>query len=478
MSASLSGRYRAVFRAAWAQRAALAGPRRLADEAAFLPAALSLQDTPVHPAPRLLAYAIMALFILALAWALLASVDIVAVAPGRIVVGERTKLVQPLERSVVTRVLVQDGDHVRAGQALIELDATLAGADRASAQEQFRAMTSELLRAQSLQAALQPVQPQAGEGPAPAPGISARFPDAWSASDSATAAAQLQAEWNDVRARLDKFVAELGRRNAEAATAGELVTKLESTLPMARTRERDFQRLVDQGYVSSHATQDKTRERVELERDLATAQARLAEARAAGRETENARSAYLAELRRNLHERQAQAELRRQHAVQEQVKAAQRERLNTLLAPVSGVVQQLAVHTSGGVVTEAQVLLVVVPDGAEVTAEVALENKDIGFVHAGQSAEVKLETFPYTRYGTVAAIVSRVSADAVMDEKRGAVFPATLALQARHLDIDGKAIRLAPGMSLSAEIKTGQRRVIDFVLAPVQRARSESLRER
>src|SRR4051812_28639269 len=104
----LLARYRAVFKAAWAARHELAGPRRMVDEAAFLPAALSLQETPVHPAPRRLAYVLMALFALALAWSILGEVDIVAVAPGRIVVSERTKVIQPLERSVIKRVLVRD----------------------------------------------------------------------------------------------------------------------------------------------------------------------------------------------------------------------------------------------------------------------------------------------------------------------------------------------------------------------------------
>ena len=107
-----------------------------------------------------------------------------------------------------------------------------------------------------------------------------------------------------------------------------------------------------------------------------------------------------------------------------------------------------------------------------------MENKDVGFVNVGQTAEIKLETFPYTRYGTVGATVSRVSADAVNDEKRGALFPATLTLAAMQIDVDGKPIRLSPGMNLTAEIKTGQRRVIEFLLSPVQRAGNESLRER
>jgi hemolysin D len=130
------------------------------------------------------------------------------------------------------------------------------------------------------------------------------------------------------------------------------------------------------------------------------------------------------------------------------------------------------------VVTPAQPLMVIVPEDAAVTAEVVLDNKDIGFVHEGQAAEVKLETFTYTRYGTVPATVKSVSADAVNDEKKGAVFTVTLALGQDRLDVDGKPIKLAPGMNLTAEIKTGQRRVIEVLLSPLQRRVGESLRER
>lgn len=140
--------------------------------------------------------------------------------------------------------------------------------------------------------------------------------------------------------------------------------------------------------------------------------------------------------------------------------------------------QQLATHTEGGVVTEAQPLMVIVPDSASVSAEVTLENKDIGFVAPGQEAAIKLETFPFTRYGTVKATVEKVTQDAVTDEKRGAIFPATLKLAQTSIDVDGKQIRLAPGMNVTAEIKTGQRRVVDFLLSPIQRVSNESLRER
>ncbi|QAZ40906.1 HlyD family type I secretion periplasmic adaptor subunit [Methylibium sp. Pch-M] len=468
--------YRAMFRAAWERRHELAGPKRLAGEAAFLPAALSLQETPAHPAPRRLVIAVCALFVIALAWSVLGQVDIVAVAPGRIVVGERTKTLQPLEAGVVKRVLVKDGDTVQASQVLVELDATNAAADQASVQEQWASAASEELRTIALLSALHtnraPTLP-----PSPAPAGEGRG-EGGILPKQTSITTQLHAEWQDITARLAKLAAERARREAELATVRALIAKLEATLPIAQQREADFRRLTEQGFVSSHASQDRTRERVEQEGDLVTQRARLTEAKAALQEAEQARAAYLAETQRALSERQAQAALKREQLTQERSKTEQRSRLTQLSAPVAGTVQQVAVHTEGGVVTPAQVLMVIVPKDAEVTAEVVIDNKDIGFVNAGQAAAIKLETFPFTRYGTVEATVKSVTADAVSDEKRGAIFPATLSLNQSSIDIDGKRIALSPGMNLTAEIKTGRRRVIEYLLSPVQRHVAESMKER
>jgi hemolysin D len=468
--ADLLARYAAVFKAAWQQRHELAGPRRLADEQAFLPAALSLQETPVHPAPRRTALVICALLVIALVWAILGRIDIVAVAQGRIIVSQRSKLVQPLEISVVTAIHVKDGDRVAPGQLLIELDATAPQADHNRVQQERAAAQGEVLRTQALLQALATGRvPQWPAGPQPA---------LQDAAHQATQRALLQTEWADITAQLARLQAEMQFRQAEGATAAQMVHKLQTTLPLARQREQDIQRLSEQGFVAGHAGQDRTRERIELEQDLATAQARLAETQAAQAQAQQAQVAYRAETRRTLQDRLSQASLKAGQLGEESAKTTQRTQLTRLTAPVAGAVQQLAVHTAGGVVTPAQVLLVLVPDNAEVTADVVLENKDVGFVREGQEATIKLETFPFTRYGTVTARVTAITADAVMDEKRGAIFPATLRLEKAELDIDGRTIRLAPGMNLTAEIKTGKRRVIDYLLSPVQQSMSESMGER
>ena len=471
-------RYRRIFAAVWAMRDELAGPRLEREEAAFLPAALSLQLTPVHPAPRRFALAICALFAIAVTWACFGQIDIVATAPGRIVVSDGSKTVQPLEASVVKAIYVKDGDHVQAGQALIDLDATDSRADGKRAGSDRLAAISEILRTKALLEALR-------TGRAPALG-EAPHDEGWTSADRADAQTQLHTEWDDITAKVAKLEAEATHRQAEISTVDEQIDKLRATLPMARLRESDFKSLSEQGYVGAHDTQDRTRERVEMERDLATTQARRTEAEAALRESQSELASFRSETGRTVRERQAQAELKRAESSQDVAKSTQHVQLAHLVSPVAGTVQQLAVHTAGGVVTPAQVLLMVIPDRAQVTAEVELENKDVGFVREGQRAAIKLETFPFTRYGTMEATVSTLSADAVVDDKRAkdpsgqspAFFAARLTLARGDIDVDGRMIHLTPGMNVTAEIKTGQRRVIDFLISPLKQHLNESGRER
>ncbi len=496
--ADLLRHYKAVFQAAWQHRHELAGPARLADEAAFLPAALSLQATPPHPAPRRAIWAICALFTIVLTWACFGQVDIVAVAPGRIVVSEGTKLIQPLEASVVKAIRVQDGDKVKAGQVLIELDPTTAAADNTRVTQERAGALSEAWRTQALLDALDKhnkrnTKPQ---GKAPElPPEATRADSELSATELRLARNQLDAEWQNIQAQQAKLQADIDTKKADLETVREQVAKLKATLPMAQKREDDFAKLAKEGFVAQHAGEDRTRARVEMEQDLAAYRARREETKAEITQAEQTLLAFKADTLKTLNERHAKADLQARQLVAEGAKASQREKLTTLTAPVDGTVQQLAVHTTGGVVTPAQVLLVVVPDQAQVTAEVTLENKDVGFVSLGQEAEIKLETFPYTRYGTVPAKVTTITADAVMQDPAkaaaqqnkegerapapgGAVFPATLTLAQNTINVDGKPIRLTPGMNVTAEIKTGKRRVIEYLLSPVQSYAKESLRER
>ncbi|MEZ5588524.1 MAG: HlyD family type I secretion periplasmic adaptor subunit [Sedimenticolaceae bacterium] len=163
---------------------------------------------------------------------------------------------------------------------------------------------------------------------------------------------------------------------------------------------------------------------------------------------------------------------------QERIKAETRITAQTITAPVKGVVQQLAVHSVGAIVTPAQQLMVIVPARGTMEVEAVLENKDIGFVEVGQQAEVKIDTFPFTKYGTIAGEVVGLSSDAVADDRMGLVYKMRVAMKRSSVEVNGKHVDLQPGMAVAVEAKTGTRRIMEFFLSPLLRYAKESARER
>ncbi|MBI5329948.1 MAG: HlyD family type I secretion periplasmic adaptor subunit [Betaproteobacteria bacterium] len=460
-------RYVRVTRLAWGERAAHEGPRLEPHEAEFLPAALALRDSPIHPAPRVLAWVLLSLIGVTLVWSIFGQIDIVATAQGKFIPDDRSKVVQPMETAVVRAIHVRDGQVVKAGELLIELDATETRAENIRVGEAHLASRLESARAQALLEAIRLESPP-------------RLSPLESVDSLRLAAEQrlLEGEYGALSARLAQFDAQILRREAELRAVDEMVAKLRETLPIVQARAQDYQRLLNENFVSRHGWLEKEQARIEQERDLAAQREKQTELRTAIQETRRERAALVAETRRatldRLHEAQKQAAT----LSQDQVKAANRDRLTRLMAPVSGVVQQLAVHTVGGVVTPAQPLLVIVPEENPLEVEAFVQNKDIGFVRVGQPAEVKVETFPFTKYGALPGVITQISSDAIQDEKMGLVYAARVKPERTSLEVDGKRVRLSPGMAVTAEIKTGQRRAIEFFLTPLLQYQQESLRER
>lgn len=212
--------------------------------------------------------------------------------------------------------------------------------------------------------------------------------------------------------------------------------------------------------------------------NLATAEARAVEIAAGRASLVQSRARAEEEFDRDRFNELVAAEGRMETLTQDLAKAERRDGERSITAPVDGTVQQLALHTIGGVVQPAQELMVIVPDDSGLEIEATILNKDIGFVEEGQDATIKLEAFPFTRYGTLDGKVATVSRDAVQDEKRGLLFTARIAVPDARLQVDGKLLPLLPGMLASVEIKTGSRTLMEYVLSPVMTATDEAGRER
>jgi hemolysin D len=460
-------RYGAVFRHAWRERKNLDSRPRLPHEAQFLPAALELQETPVSPAPRIAMWLILCFALIALLWAIFGHIDVVATAHGKIVPNDRSKIIQPIETATVKAIKVSDGQAVKAGDVLIELDATTATADSARLGNDLTTVRLQSARARAMLTAIASGKPPMLE----------RMPD-METGRLAREQRILEGQYGEYQARLARIDADVAKREAELASTREIVRKLEQTAPIARQRAQDFKDLVEKNFISKHGYLEKEQARIEQEGDLAMQRSRLKELAASLLEARSQRAALVAETRRIALDSLNEADQKATGFGNELVKAESRGKLMTLTAPVDGTVQQLAVHTVGGVVTPAQPLMVIVPKDNPIEVEAFVENKDIGFVNPGQEAVVKIETFPFTKYGTIEAKVTHVSNDAVSDEKRGLIFPARVILARATIQVENKTVNLSPGMAVTVEVKTAQRRVIEYFLSPLMQYKDESLRER
>jgi hemolysin D len=460
-------RYTAIFKSVWAVREQLDPPVRKQDELAFLPAQLELIETPVSPLPKYTVRIIMLIFVVALLWSLIGKLDIVAVAGGKTVPGSRTKIIQPLESGVVKGIYVKDGQHVEANQLLIELDATGTAADAQKASDALSSAGGSQARYQSVLIALD-------TGQAPKPFTIAGADKNLIETENRLA----RSEYSSFIAKRSAQSSALSQRQAELATTRTLITTLEQTAAIARTRVKEVEPLVAKKYLSQQDFLQLKQASIEAEQNLATQRSRIAELQAAIASQRQEGDALNADFRRQLNDglRQASEQVAQYGA--DASKAQRRDDLMQLRAPVAGTVQQLAIHTVGGVVTPAQPLLAVVPDGEALEVEAMVLNKDIGFVKEGQSATIKIESFPYTRYGYLEGIVESVSHDAMQDENLGLVYQARVRLNKNTLMIDGTKVNLSSGMALSVEIKTGKRRVITYLLSPLQQHTEEAMRER
>lgn len=440
-----------------------------------------LRDGPPRLALRAILWSLLALVFGGLAWAMLARLDIIASAGGKLVPTSHVKIVQPAESGVVEEIMVRDGSRVRAGQVLARMNATMATADLNTVRAELTRRRLELRR---IDAELDggPLLREPGDDPAHFAALLAQFD------------ANRQAQ----RDALDQEAAVVERARADLAASKAQREKLASVLPAYREQDSAFTQLYKDGFAGRLMQLDKQRELIEKERDLATQGHTIAASRAAiaqsQRRLAQLRSAYAQRLQAERTEAQAQVA----RLEQDLAKATRRGELLELRAPQDGVVKDLATHTAGAVLQPGTVLMNLVPDADPLQAEVWVANADIGFVGVGQKTMLKLAAYPFQRYGLIEGRVMHVSADATEPARAGSggvaadvasggstpsadtgpAFKVLVGLDRQVLEGAGQSLRLAPGMAVSAEIHQGTRSVLEYLLSPVQRVAHDAGRER
>ncbi len=463
-------RHYRVWLTAWRHRKKMNHTRYSREALEFLPAALEIHQSPPSPLGRLIAWTIMVFLIIAVLWACYGRVDIVAVSHGKIIPAGKSKVIQPLEIGKVIIVHVEEGQAVERGDLLLELDSTTHQADKERVNTELLSTQVGLARIHALLKAL--------DSKSSDPEMFFEAPNVMAQTILNTQKKLLNNQYAEHRARDATLLNEITRKQAEHAVIHENIKKLEDILPIVTQRAESHRKLSIDHLVAKNEYLSLEQDRIEKVQDLAALKSKATETNLAIKQAESQRQSLLAEFRKQLYAEQAELEIRGAAQEKELIKAKTRTGLQHIRSPVDGVVQQLAVHTVGAVVTPAQPLMVIVPNNRQLEIEAWIQNKDIGFVSEGQRAEIKIEAFPFTKYGTIDGELLNISNDAVENEQFGWVFTSRVSIENTTIDIGDKRINLTPGMSVSLEVKTGKRRIIEFFLSPLLRYANESVKER
>ena len=464
------------------------------DEREFLPAALEIIETPASPIGRGTALVICAAAVFAIGWSAVGKVDVIVSTPGQIVPVGRSKIVQPLEAGIVQAILVADGQMVRQGQPLIRLNLTVAKANQERAASEL--LQAELDRSRfsglSLTTDNPPKPPllinvPANATPAQVTAVSSRMLAA--AAAEASKITDLDQQIAEKRGDIAQAQAEIARVNAEWPYLSQVAT-MRTRLYRAQVGTKLDWLRAEQALAETGPSLAKARS----EEESATASVSALQA-----ERASTMAAYREKTLQSLEKSVQDVD----QFSEELAKADQAVHLDTLRAPITGTVQQLAVHTIGGVVTPAEQLMVVVPANPRLMMQGEVSNEDIGTVHVGQTVQVKISTFDFTRYGTIKGKVLNISQDAqvngadqslpqtgtdmassvgkhqndLVPQRHFPGYTVEIALEHTTITTDHGPQLLEPGMAVTADIKTGRRTIFSYLLSPLEETAQGSLRK-
>jgi hemolysin D len=484
----------------------------------FLPAALEILETPPPPLPIALMATISACALAALIWAYFGRLDVHATAPGKIEPAGYAKVIEPLDPGKIAAIHVEKGQTVHAGELLLELDPAEANADVLNAQNALNANMAEIARRRYAIDAV-----RADETPVVTDKNDIATGSDFDTVENLASHAESKIVWDDAlpeqfRLREGSVLrADLGQlsdalKALDRQMAEKLATQKRLNMSIAfqnklmdtlNQRVSTRQQAIDLNVGTKIDLYNAKEELEKSQASLASDQGQLIETDAAIRSVRSEKAKTVSQFIADNENKLAEAARKGDEARQELAKAESKLAHTRLYAPTAGVVQQLAVTTVGQVVTTGQQLIVLTPIGGTLQVEALVANLDIGFIKPGQNAVIKVDAFPFTRFGALQGKVVNVASAAIaeQDAKRALanatatanvgpeaptapgqpesfVFPVVVSLDETAMKVDNATIPLTPGMTVTVEIRTDSRRIIDYLLSPLARIGSEALRER
>lgn len=427
----------------------------------FLPSKMELLEKPSPFLSHLILKVIYASIIIAFLVCYFGSVDIVAVSQGKVIPTGNVKIIQPLNQSIISKIHVKEGLFVKKGDLLVSLDAIDWQKDLEIYQRQKTEKEIEIDRLSAIVKDL------------PFTYKEEYIKDIYLREKNI-----FESELIEYKSTVQSFTESIEQAVEDVKRQGFMIKSIESKMPYLKEKHDIYVNLLKEKIASKSQAYNFIEEYVETSQRLEALKKEKLQLINNKESVEQQKQSKISEFKKTKYMELNKAKSELSQLLKQIEKLTQKSNQQDLVSPIDGKVTQLTIHTVGGVVSPAQELMKIVPLNKDLYAEVMLENKDIGFILLDQDVNVKLDAFPFTKYGLITGKVVDISQDAIVDEKKGLLFKAKIKLDRQYVRVNQNNINLIPGMSLSAEIKTGQRKLIEFFLSPVMQHIDESMRER
>ena len=419
------------------------------DSHEFLPLLSEIEETPINPAGRTTFWIIVCLIFFTILWLFFAQVDIVVTARGKIIPDGEIKIIQPLETGVIKDILVKEGDYVRKGQTLIEIDSSLTKPELEALEKNLKQIKT---MAERLDAA-------AGES--------------FFETASPTQKKLYQSELSDLQNQLNIKNQEISQIASQINSAKSEKENYQKLLNLNLDKERRMLEVSD--IIASNELDRVRSENMNYRTNISTLNQKINELMHRQKQVADEKNYIKSNFKTQHLNQLSDVELKETSLESDIEKIKFRDRRQSITSPVDGYVNTLLVHTIGGVVTPAKEIISIVPVNTPLCAKVSVLNKDIGFVKEKMPVQIKIDTFDFQKYGMIEGVVKKVSKDSVEDKNQGLVYDVFITPVSKTLIVDGKEQSITTGMSLSAEIKTGKRRIIEFFIYPIIKYWSEAV---
>lgn len=440
-----------------------------ADEMSFSPSMIRLQQRPPAIGAQLMLILICMMFGAFVLWASMGHINILVSGYGKIETVSHLTRIQPVTVGKISRLLVEEGEHVSAGQLLVELDSTEYDVDRAHLERKIAYQELVLARLTLTDAAIT----QERKNKEKLTGSMQIDPGFIEHQQL-----KMDSEINSYFAELQRFDGKNQEKIAEKDEVTALINKLEQFLEISTEQEGAKRVLSEQKVLSRLSWLDERRNLIADEQELYVLKQKIRRIDASINQVRQEKLSFKAAMKSSVATERLST-LEEYTTAKEELKRIQtRIAHSQLRSPVSGVVHQLQAYRAGEVLLEAQPVMQIIPDETELEVVVYVPNRDIGFVRLGADTIIKVESYPYTQYGKLTGTVKAVSPDAIELVDNGLYFEVKVKLDLQYIDYHDNRLKLTPGMSVLSEIKTGERKLVEYFLSPLIQMKDKAFSER